>query len=113
MLEFMDVGVIDEFEIMDKGNLDKLEIMDMESIDNGVDNVISVLDVREIVDNGVNFDIVYNINRDMFILVVIDNSVLEKLFMLVIMDNNVLDKLDIVDGVYNFFLDINLCSSIC
>lgn len=113
MLEFMDVGLMDELEIMDKGNLDMLEIMDMESIDNGVDNSISVLDMIEIVDNGVNFDIVYSIYRDMFILVVIDNCVLEKLFKLVIMDNGVLDKLDIVDGVYNLLLDINLCSGIC
>ena len=68
----------DESDIMDKGNSDKSEIMDMESMDNGADNVTSTPDAREIVDNGANSDIVHNTNRDMFISVVIDDSVPEK-----------------------------------
>ena len=77
MSEFMDVGVTDESEIMDKGNTDNSEFMDMESIDNGVDNVTSAPDARDVVDNGANYDIVHNTNRDMSISVVIDNSVPE------------------------------------
>ena len=77
MSELMDVGVTDESEIMDKGNTDNSEFMDMESIDNGADNVTSAPDAREVVDNGANYDIVHNTNRDMSISVVIDNSVPE------------------------------------
>ena len=111
----MDVGVTDESEIMDKGNSDKSEIMDMESIDNGADNVTSTPDAREIVDNGANSDIVHNTNRDMFISVVIDDSVPEKSPMSAITrtDNNAPDKSDIVDGAHNSSLDTNLCSSTC
>ena len=65
--EFMDVCVTDESEIMDESNSDKSEVIDMESIDNGADNVTSVPDTTEIVDNGANTDIVHSTNRDMSI----------------------------------------------
>ena len=55
----------------------------------------------------------HNANRDMFISVVIDNSVPEKSPMSAITDNNAPDKSDIVDGAHNSSLDINLCSSTC
>ena len=108
--EFMDVGVTDESEIMDKGNSDKSEIMAMENIHNSADNGACAADTTEIVDNGANSEIVHSADRDMFISVVIDNSVLEKSQKSVIMDNSAPDTSDIVDGLHNSSLDTNVYS---
>ena len=83
------------------------------SIDNGADNVTSVPDASEIVDNGANSDIVHSSNRYMSISVVIDYLVPEKSLKSAITDNNAPDKSHVVDGAHNSSLDTNICSGNC